>query len=259
MNNDNSFLGDEPDMPALRAEVSRLTMLLQEAESKANGADGLRLEAERRLEAALVWLKEAEAQVANQEVRLQIASEQHERLLRDAEERYAERHEQLRRDSQEHCAALERRLAWTEALLTAECDRVDQLSKLASASRSPAALEHASEQAAEAAAVEDGRRVEELTSWLRAAEAEAANAEARLRDAERVAADRQTEILALQAALRLHSANGKAASDIASVPNTALESLLNEYGLFDLSALVKTRRCADEAGSRSSTDAEGTG
>jgi chromosome segregation ATPase len=62
---------DASSTDAVGIEVIRgLTAQLQQADSRANEADRLRLDAERRLADALQWLKEAEARAANLEARL---------------------------------------------------------------------------------------------------------------------------------------------------------------------------------------------
>ena len=170
------------------------------------------------------------------------------------------------RNSEDRFSALERRLAWTETLLAAECQEVDELSGSATDAAASwragdaAALQSRIEQLiawlrdteakvanGQARLADAERDNQNLRNWLSAAEAREANARARLRDAERIPSNLQTEILTLQAGLPLGTARRMRVPDLPNQADTPVEALLNEYGLFGLSALVKTRRLIEES------------
>ena len=111
---------------------------------------------------------------------------------------------------------------------------------------------------ADALRIEAERKLQNALGWLKAAEAQVANREALLTDAQRLAMEREREIIGLQATLQLRAESGEILHAVMNGPDTPLEALLNEYGLFDLAALVKARRCADESRGHSSVDAEMT-
>lgn len=193
-------------------------------------AGGEPADAVRRIEELLSWLRAAEARAANADSRIE--------------------------DMERHTANLATELHEAEARAVNGVARIEDMGRYAADLATKLREAEARAVNAEARLKDAERHLADLLRQLGMAEAKQSNAQSRLRDAERVAAERQRQNLALQASLRIRHAGSERDPDITAQPDTALEALLNEHGLFELSALVKTRRCFDEAGDPSAGDAE---